>query len=216
MKQIDIKEIEALVRAVIEQMSSQAAAIPVGVSNRHLHVDRQTLAALFGQGYELTKLRNLKQPGQYAAVETVDITGPKGELRKVRILGPVRNNTQVEISKTESFLLGLDCPVRESGDIGRTPGIVLKGPQGEVTLDQGVIVALRHIHMSEDYAVRFGYRDGQRVAVRFSGGERKTVFEDVKIQVSSQFVLEMHVDTDEANAAGLQNGSAGEIIQIRP
>jgi putative phosphotransacetylase len=211
---INMQKIETLVRAVISQVKrSETAFVPVGVSNRHLHVDHITLARLFGEHYTLTKLRDLKQPGQFAAQETVEIIGPKGKLTNVRILGPVRASTQLEIAKTESYILGLDCPVRESGDLNNTPGVLLRGPQGQVELAQGVILALRHIHMPAAYASQLGYSDGQMVAVKFTEANRKLIYDDVKVRVSSQFALEMHLDTDEANAANLKNDCFGEIVQ---
>lgn len=210
---IDVKKLEQLITQVVKQfMDEYTMLVPVGVSNRHVHVRQEELDVLFGVGYQLTKIKDLKQPGQYAAQEVVELIGPKGCLGKVRILGPVRKQTQVEISKADSYVLGIDCPVKESGDLTGTPGLVLRGPQGEVTLSQGVIVALRHIHMSTSYAMQQGYHDGQIVSVKAEEGARKTTFHDVKIRVADNFVLEMHLDVEEANAAGLSNHSFVNII----
>ena len=179
--------------------------IPVGVSNRHIHLTRQDLDLLFGKGYELTKKSDLKQPGQFAANETVTIRGAKGEFEKVRILGPLRKKTQVEISMTDSFRLGVKAPIKESGKIEGTPGIEIIGPKGNISIDQGTIVALRHIHMTNAQAKSMGVVDGQFVDVQVSG-QRKATISKVLIRVSDSFVLEMHLDTDEANAVGIKNG----------
>ncbi len=179
--------------------------IPIGVSNRHVHVKQSDLEVLFGEGYQLTKKSDLKQPGQYASNEIVTIRGPKGEFEKVRILGPVRNTTQVEISKTDSFRMGIKPPIRESGDLENTPGIELVGPKGTVKLDSGAIIALRHIHMSPKHAQVLGVEDKDLVEVE-TFGERRCILGDVRVRVSEQFDLEMHVDVDEANACNLNNG----------
>lgn len=186
--------------------------IPVGVSNRHIHLSKEDLEILFGKGYKLTKLRDLKQPGQFAAKETVTIIGSKGSIEKVRILGPVRNKTQLELSITDGFTLGIKLPVRESGKIENTPGVIIKGPKGSVKKNEGAIAALRHIHMSEDYANKFGFKDGDWVSV-ITDGIRKVVFHNVLVRVSDKYVLEMHIDTDEANAAGLKNGDKVKILK---
>ena len=170
--------------------------IPVGVSNRHIHLTRQDLDLLFGKGYE---------PGQFAANETVTIRGAKGEFEKVRILGPLRKKTQVEISMTDSFRLGVKAPIKESGKIEGTPGIEIIGPKGNIIIDQGTIVALRHIHMTNAQAKSMGVVDGQFVDVQVYG-QRKATISKVLIRVSDSFVLEMHLDTDEANAVGIKNG----------
>lgn len=185
--------------------------VPVGVSARHIHLSQEHIAALFGPDAELTVMKPLSQPGQFAANETVEVIGPKGRFPKVRILGPARPQTQLEISRTDAFALGLNPPVRESGDIAGSPGIKIVGPAGEVTVDEGVIIAARHIHFHTSEAEAWGIRDKQRLRVRV-GGERGLIFENVIARVSDNFVLDMHIDTDEANAAGVRNGDSAEII----
>lgn len=185
--------------------------VPVGLSNRHLHVSKEHLEKLFGPGYELTEFKVLSQPGQYACEEKVDIVGPKGTLKGVRILGPVRKETQIEVLAADAYKLGLKVPVRDSGDLEGTPGVKIVGPKGEVDLDYGVIVAARHIHMHPDDAKAFGVEDFQRVKVRVEG-MRGLVFENVLIRVSPSYALDMHLDTEEGNAAGVGNGDMVEVI----
>lgn len=179
-------------------------SIPVGVSNRHLHLSQSHLELLFGQGYSLKILKNLTQTGQFAAEETLTLQGPKGEISKVRILGPVRPETQIEISMTDSFKLGIKAPVRESGQIDNTPGATLLGPAGSVVLEKGVIIASRHIHMHTSDAEKFQVSNGQVVAIA-THGPRAVIFRNVVIRVRHDFVLDFHLDTDEANAAGISN-----------
>ena len=188
------------------------AKVPVGISNRHIHLSQQDLEALFGPGYELTVRNDLSQTGQYAAEETVTVEGPKSSMANVRILGPTRKETQIEISRTDSFGLGLKPPVRDSGFLDGSPGVTLIGPKGKVTLDKGVIIAQRHIHMTEAEAESFGVKDKELVSVRV-GGERGVTFENVLVRVSNDFVLEMHIDTDEANASMLGNGQLVEVFR---
>jgi len=189
----------------------QNKQIPIGVSARHIHLSSEHVQILFGQDYELTEMKPLTQPGQFAANETVAVIGPKGSFPKVRILGPTRGKTQLEVSRTDSFALGINPPVRESGDIAGSAGIKLQGPAGEVELVEGVIVAARHIHFHTSDAEQFGVKDKQRVAVRTSG-ERGVVFENVIVRVSDSYALDMHIDTDEANAAGIANGDMAELV----
>lgn len=186
--------------------------VPVGVSGRHVHVSREALEILFGPGYELTKVRDLSQPGQFAAAETVTIVGPKRALENVRILGPARSLTQVEISRTDGFTLGVHPPVRLSGDIEGTPGITIVGPRGELHINEGLIVAARHIHMTPDDAARFGVVDGELVAVR-ADTARPVVFRDVVVRVRNDFALDFHIDTDEANAAFLTTGDVATVLR---
>ncbi|MFC4811207.1 phosphate propanoyltransferase [Paenibacillus sp. GCM10023250] len=185
--------------------------VPVGVSARHIHLSPPHLEQLFGAGAELSVLKPLSQPGQFAANETVEVVGPKGSFAKVRILGPVRKRTQLEISRTDAFALGVNPPVRESGDTAGSAGITIKGPAGEVTIEEGVIVAARHIHFHTSDAERWGISDKQKLSVRF-GGERGVIFENVVARVSPDFALDMHIDTDEANAAGAKTGDEADII----
>ncbi|MGE5575701.1 MAG: phosphate propanoyltransferase [Syntrophothermus sp.] len=179
--------------------------VKVGISNRHVHLSQKDLEALFGPGYALKKVRDLSQPGQFVSEEMVTLVGPKGVMQNVRVLGPVRSQSQVEVSRTDSYLLGLKPPVRDSGELADTPPIVVVGPRGAVTLEKGVIVAMRHIHMTPADAERFGVKDKDIVRLRVPG-PRALVFDQVLIRVRSDFALEAHLDTDEANAAFLQNG----------
>jgi putative phosphotransacetylase len=178
--------------------------IPIGVSNRHVHLSQADLEILFGAGYSLTKKTDLKQPGQYAANETITIRGPKGEFENVRILGPTRNKSQVEVSMTDSFRLGIKPPIKESGELDNTPGLEIIGPRGSVKIPNGTIIALRHIHMTPEYAERMGVKDKDIVEVE-TLGERHGVLGNVLIRVSDKYSLEMHVDVDEANACALKN-----------
>ncbi len=186
--------------------------VPCGVSNRHLHLSQTDLETLFGPGAQLTVFRDLKQPGQYAAEEVVNLVGPKGTIKNVRVLGPVRKQTQVEVSKTDSFVLGIKPPVRDSGDLKGSAPIILEGPKGRVELTEGVILAVRHVHLHTSEAAIIGAKDKELLQVRV-GGERALVFERVLARVHEQFALEFHVDTDEANAAGLKNGDEVELVR---
>ena len=192
-------------------VKSNEACIPVGVSGRHVHLSRAHLDALFGPGYELTKKKDLSQPGQYAAEETVDIMTTKGAFTRVRILGPVRKDTQIELALTDSVKLGITPPIRDSGNIAGSPGVVLVGPNGTITLDEGAIVALRHIHMTPADAERFGVKDKEIVQVECPG-ERGMIMGQVLVRVNDQYALEMHVDTDEGNAACLKTGDKIRIV----
>lgn len=195
----------------VAPLASPYSEVAVRISGRHIHISRAHLDQLYGNDYELTKFRDLDQPGQFAAKETVTVVGPKGVIEEVRILGPVRDKTQVEISGTDSYHLGIDPPVRDSGDIEGTPGIALVGPNGAVTLREGVILAATHIHMSNADAERMGLKNGDRVQVLVDG-ERDLLFNDVLVRVSDKFNTEMHVDTDEANAAVIEDGDCVTII----
>lgn len=188
--------------------------IPVGVSNRHIHVTQETLNALFGEGHQLTSTKPLTQPGEFAAEETVNVRGPKGEIKKVRILGPVRKITQLEISKTDSFALGVQAPVRMSGDIEGTPGVTLIGPNGELTIEKGVIVAKRHVHLHPTDAEHLGLKNKDIVMLKTTG-ERELIFGDVVARVHESFALDFHLDTDEANAAGLKTGDKVELVTVQ-
>lgn len=179
--------------------------IPVGVSNRHVHLSQEHLEQLFGPGYELTFWKDLVQPGQFACKEVVSVVGPKGVIENVRIIGPVRKQTQVEISRTDAFKLGVKPPIRDSGDLEGTPGCVLVGPKGMVSLESGVILAARHIHMTPPIASQYGLRDQDLVSVLVDG-ERGLIFNNVIVRVSKNNALEFHVDVDEANAALLNTG----------
>ncbi len=184
--------------------SSNKLSVPIGISNRHVHLSREDMDALFGVGSELTRFKPVKQPGQFAAEEVVTLKGPKGELQKVRVLGPLRNETQVEISISDGFSLGVRAPVRMSGCLENSPSIELIGPRGKVVKDHGVIVAWRHIHISHQDAEFFGLKDGMEIDVE-TQGDRAGVLCNVIVRVSSDAVMEMHIDMEEANALGLKN-----------
>jgi len=183
-------------------------------SAHHIHLSLDHVEALFGKGHQLTWHSDLSQPGQFACKEQLTIRGPKGIIERVRVLGPVRKETQVEIALTEQFKLGIDAPIRESGDLVGTPGCSLEGPSGIVTIDQGVICALRHIHMTPEDALRYGVKDRSTVRVRVAG-DRELVFGEVLIRVNPSYRLAMHIDTDEANAAHLQSGAQVYIERIQ-
>jgi acetate kinase len=186
----------------------------VEVSAHHIHLTQEHVEALFGKGHQLTKHADLSQPGQYACKEQLAIVGPKGKIERVRVLGPARKYTQIEIAMTEQFKLGVHPPIRESGDIADTPGCTLECPTGSVKVEKGVICALRHVHMTPEDALRYGVRDKSVVRVRIAG-DRELVFGDVLIRVDPSFKLAMHIDTDEANAASVQTGAQGFIDGIQ-
>lgn len=185
--------------------------VMVETSARHIHLTQAAVDALFGAGYQLTKKKNLSQPGQYACAEKVEVIGPKGSLM-MSILGPVRPESQVEVSFTDARALGISAPVRESGDIAGTPGVTLKVGENTLKLDCGVIVAKRHIHLTPAAAAEFGVQDKQIVKVKIAGTGRTTIFDDVVIRVKDTFAPAMHIDTDECNAAAAFGTVMGEII----
>lgn len=186
--------------------------VPVGLSNRHVHLSQDDVDVLFGKGHQLQQVKALAQPGQFACEEKVDLVGPKNTIKGVRVLGPVRNSSQVEISISDGFALGVKAPIRPSGQHEDTPGIKLVGPKGEVELEKGVIVASRHIHMSPSDANEFGVKNGEFVKIKVQG-DRGLVFENVRIRVNNDFALEAHFDIEEGNAAGLKNGNLVELIK---
>ncbi|MDY0234596.1 MAG: phosphate propanoyltransferase [Gudongella sp.] len=186
--------------------------LPIALSNRHIHVCKEDLETLFGEGYELTRTKDLSQPGQFACEEKVDLVGPKRTIKGIRILGPVRPETQLEVSITDAFTLGINPIIRNSGDIKDTPGGKLVGPKGEVEIDKGIIVAARHIHMHTTDGEEYGVKDGQIVSIKTTG-PRGLVFENVLVRVHPTYALEMHVDVEEGNAAGVRNGDLVEIIK---
>ncbi|MCL5037023.1 MAG: phosphate propanoyltransferase [Chloroflexi bacterium] len=191
---------------------SSKGGIPIAASNCHIHLSRADLEALFGAGYNLTPMKDLSQPGQFACVETVTVAGKGGALNDVRVLGPVRKKSQVEVSVTDCHALGIDVPpVRESGDLEGTAGITIVGPGGTVILPDGLVIARRHVHMTPGDAEKFGVKDRQVVKVRI-GGDRGVIFEEVLVRVHEGFRLEMHIDFDEANACALKPGMTGELI----
>ncbi len=188
--------------------------ILVEVSAHHIHLSQDHVELLFGPGHQLTPKAELSQPGQYACEEQVNLIGPKGRVERVRVLGPTRNETQVEISMTEQFQLGIQPPIRASGNLVNTPGITLEGPHGTVTIERGVICALRHIHMTPEDAISFGIHDRDVVRVQVQG-DRELIFGDVLVRVHKEYRLAMHIDTDEANAAHIRNGAIGHITDIQ-
>lgn len=211
----DASLVAEIVKQVVEQYGGESTedTVPVGVSNRHIHLSKEDLETLFGKGYELTPIKDLSQPGQFACKEQLTIIGPSlRSIEGVRVLGPVRSRSQVEISRTDSFTLKVKPPVRESGDINDSAPITIVGPKGIVSLKEGCIIANRHIHMSIEEGKAFGLNDGDSVTVEVNG-ERRTTFYDVQVRVHKDFRLEMHIDTDDANAAGIGNGAKVKIIR---
>ncbi|HCT62609.1 MAG TPA: propanediol utilization protein [Erysipelotrichaceae bacterium] len=186
--------------------------ILIEVSARHVHVTTEDLETLFGKGYQLTPKKDLSQPGQYAAAERVDLVGPRSTLKNVSILGPVRTASQVEVSMSDARTLGLNPSIRESGNIDGTIGVQLVGPAGSVTLDKGLIVAKRHVHLTPEAAEAQGVVNGQVVEIKVHTDDRSMTFGDVVIRVSEKFAPAMHIDTDEANAAGITSTAWGEIV----
>ncbi len=185
--------------------------LPIALSNKHIHLSQADVDVLFGEGYELTHKKDLSQPGQYACEEMVEVVGPKGST-KMRVLGPVRPESQVEVSLADARGLGIVVPVRQSGDVEGTPGCKLVGPKGEVELERGVIVASRHIHMSLEDAEKFGVKDKDIVSVQ-TEGERGLLFNNVLVRANAAFKLEMHVDLEEGNAAGVKNGDLVTLVK---
>lgn len=216
--EISNAKIAEMVKKILSEMGNGQSAnseneVPVGVSNRHIHLNKADLITLFGEGYELTPLKDLSQPGQYACKETLTLIGPAMRpIENVRVLGPLRSKSQVEISATDSYVLKVKPPVRESGKTEGSAGVTIIGPKGVVTLKEGCIIANRHIHMSPADGVKFGVKDGDTVTVDVEG-KRRTRWYDVQVRVSPDFVLEMHVDTDDANATGIGNGFKVKIVK---
>jgi len=186
--------------------------IPIAVSARHIHLHREALEALFGEGYELTPYKDLSQPGQFACEEKLNLIGPRNRIEGVRILGPLRSACQVEISRTDEFFLGVDAPVRHSGKVEGSAPITLEGPKGTYHLEEGLICAWRHIHMTTADAEIYGVKDKEYVEVAIKGGPRDLIFGDVLVRVKDSYALEMHIDTDEANAAELGRASLGDLV----
>lgn len=184
----------------------------VETSARHVHVTREALDILFGEGFELTHKKDLSQPGQFASNERVAVIGSKGQFPAVSILGPIRPDCQVELSLTDARSIGVDAPVRESGDIAGSGACKLVGPNGEVELKEGVIAAKRHIHATPEDAEKYGLEDKQIVSVKIESEGRSLIFDDVIVRVSPKYALAMHIDTDESNAACAVPGLMGEIL----
>ena len=184
----------------------------IETSARHLHVSREALDTLFGAGYELNYIKELSQPGQFACEERVQVIGPRGSFPAVSILGPVRPETQVELSAADARALGLAAPIRESGQIAGTPGCKLVGPKGEIEITEGVIVAKRHIHMTTADAAKYELADKQIVQVKYDNADRSIIYGDVVVRVNDAFSLAMHIDVDESNAGAVARDSMGEIL----
>lgn len=215
---------EALVKLLLEAVNSRSSAsistddigegdgIPVGVSNRHIHISQEDLDTLYGKGYQLTKTKDLGQPGQYACKEYVIVAGPRSAIEKVRILGPVRKETQVELLASDCRKIGIPMVVRQSGDLAGAPGVTIVGPKGSVYREESAVVALRHIHMTPADAEHYGVKDGQVVKIKF-GGQRGGIYDKVICRVSSSAALECHLDVEEANAMGVDGSSKFTIIK---
>lgn len=197
----------------VKNTQPELPPIPIAVSAHHVHLTQEAVEQLFGKGYQLKIRNSLSQPGFWAAEETVDVIGPRGEIPRLRILGPCRSANQIEIAETEAYKLGVDAPVRLSGDTKGTPVITLRGPVGSIQTE-GLIVAKRHIHMSSKDAEARGLKHGDQVEVDIRNGQRDLAFRDVIIRVDPRFVTEIHIDTDEANAAHIEHGSSGEIVYV--
>jgi len=206
--------LRATERVLVARNGHPEEPIPIEISAHHVHLAQEDVDKLFGPGHQLTPEHELSQPGQFACAEKVNLVGPKGKIMNVRVLGPTRKETQVEIAMTEQFKLGIQPPIRESGDLANTPGITLEGPAGTTTIPRGVICAQRHIHMSPEDAMKRGLRDKYVVRVRVEG-DRELIFGDVVVRVNPNFRLAMHIDTDEGNAASIRTGMQGYIDAIQ-
>lgn len=210
---MDKQLVKQVVTQVLDEMRMRP--IPLGISNRHIHLSQQDYDRLF-PGMPVTAKKALLQPGQFAAEQTVTLAGPKGQLHNVRLLGPLRSVSQVEISRTDARTLGITAPLRMSGNLSGTPGVKLISPWAEIDLDSGLIVALRHIHMSPLDALVLRVAHGDTVSVVIEGSGRRTLFDDVAVRVAPDMRLEMHIDTDEANAAGADDPHAVAHLAPRP
>jgi len=204
--------VEGLSAEIEKRMKRSQLAIPVGVSVKHCHLTREHFKILFGASAEPKRVKDIKQPGFFAAEEMIDVKGPKGVLRKIRLVAPYRDHTQIELARTDALAIGLMPPVRESGGVKGSAGATLIGPMGQVDIKEGVIIAQRHLHFSPDEAKALGIVSGEIVRVRAgTGGGRSVVFEDVVVRVGPKYSLEFHVDTDEANTAGIITGNVVHI-----
>lgn len=215
--EMDQQLIEKIVGEVLGQLTKSEHtlpndAIPIAVSARHVHLSQQHVEALFGEGYELTRKAELSQPNQFAANETVVIAGPRGSIERVRVLGPGRSFTQAEVSWTDAMKLGVRPPLRESGNIKESGSFTIIGPNGGLSLKEGLIIAQAHIHMAPQDATRFGVQNGEYVTVDVDG-IRPIAFRNVKVRVSEQYRLEMHIDTDEANGGMISRDAFGQLVQ---
>lgn len=207
---------ETVLHVVGKTTVQSPRAIPIAISGRHLHLNRETMDLLFGEGCEMGVAKQISQPGQFASTLAVNLIGPRGRIDEVRVLGPLRRENQIEISRTDEFRLGVDAPIRESGHVKGSAPITLEGPAGTVHLGEGLICARRHIHMTPDDAEAYGVENGDEVEVEITGTPRDLTFGDVLIRVSDRYRLEMHIDTDEANAAELSPGAQGDLVYNEP
>ena len=210
------EELEKTVKEILEHLTvlNEDDTIPVGVSIHHIHISREHLDKLFGIGYELHSRNPLTQPGQYASEECVTLVGPKRKLENVRILGPIRKETQIEISITDGYYLGIVPPIRDSGQLENTPSIKIIGPKGEIITEKGLIVAKRHIHLTPQDAKKFNVEDKEIVRViPVSKTERTLIFDEVLIRINPNYALDFHIDPDETNAASLKNGDKVFLIK---
>ena len=213
----DIEKITEVVLEVLKKHNAQVVeedemTIPIGISNRHLHLSQSDLEAIFGAGYQLTPIKDLSQPGQYACKETVTIVGPKGAIEKVRVLGPSRGASQIELLAGDRFKLGIDAPLRISGDIAGSAPVTVVGPKGSIYLEEGAIVAKRHIHMTPEDAAKHGVKDGDVVSAEILG-ERGGAFSNVIIRANDKSATECHLDTEEANAFGVTSKTVLRIVK---
>ena len=204
--------VNEVLKQIGEVLPNKDKTFVIEGSGRHVHLCRQDIERLFGEGYELTKVKELSQPGQFACQERVNLVGPKGMLTNVVILGPEREHSQVEVSLTDARLLGVKAPTRESGDLKGSAGIIIVNKDRHIALEEACIVAKRHVHVAEADAARLGVTNGQIVKVK-THTDRQLIFDDVVIRVSPKYQTFMHIDFDEANACDLKNGDLGEIIE---
>lgn len=214
-KNIIKKEIARLVLEELKDsglLQQDYTKVPVSISARHLHLNQEDLESLFGKGYELTFNRYISQPGQFASNEKVTLISEKGKIENVRVLGPLRSKTQVEISKSDTRLLGIEPVVKSSGDLENTQGLILEGPRGRIALGEGVIVPDRHIHMTPQDANNYGVEDGQKVSIKVDG-MKGGILSGVTIRVNPRYKLDFHIDTDDANAFFINNGDKLELIK---
>ena len=206
-----IKKITVEILKELGNVNKDTGKVSVGVSSRHVHLSPEDVEQLFGKGYELKVLRNLSQPNQFAAEETVDLIGKKGIIEKVRVLGPTRKETQIEIAKTDAVKLGLNPPVKSSGELDGTPGIIIRNGDNCIKIDKGVILAERHIHMTCKDADQYNVSNGEIVRVEVDGS-KGGIFNNVAVRVSDSYSLDLHIDTDDANAFALRTGDYVKII----
>lgn len=211
MNQEEIKRLVVKAMLLSVRRSVGQGVVPVGVSNRHIHLTDAAVEALFGSGHQLTPMKALSQPGQFACEEKVTVEGPKGKLTGVRVLGPTRKDNQVELAVTDAFSIGIKPVVRMSGDVAGTPPCRIIGPVGSIDLPQGVIVAARHLHMSDEQAAVYGLKNGDMVRLQ-TRGSRSVIFDRVAVRTGPAHDLEAHIDFDEANCAQLRNGDLLELV----